>query len=60
MNALTAWETKHEMGSTDFKCGEVKAPLVPAGDGPVFIVRILVILVCNQGLFEITEWEPCM
>jgi len=26
----------------------------------VFIVEICLSLVCNLGLFEITEWEPCM
>jgi len=26
----------------------------------VFIVRICFFLVCNLGLFEITEWESCM
>ena len=26
----------------------------------VFILRIWFFLVCNLGLFEITEWEPCM
>jgi len=26
----------------------------------VTIVRICFFLVCNLGLFQITEWEPCM
>ena len=39
-------------GGTGFEWG--KGTTSPAGDGPVFIVRIRFILVCNLGLFEIT------
>jgi len=50
---------KHEMGSHILNWGQDTT--VPALATALFLLyEYGFILVCNLGLFEITEWEPCM
>jgi len=52
---------KHEMGGTDFKwrAGHTGPPL-PLSTELFLLYDNTFFLVCNLGLFEITEWEPSM
>jgi len=52
-------------GGPNVKWGHIflmggRAPLAPLVMALFLLYEYGFILVCNLGLFEITEWEPCM